>query len=268
MTTQFSSSYGAFANKLILEAGQIMLSHFSFHTSSRLKSDFTSVTAVDEQINALFIKEIRKEFPHHGIIGEEESLCRGDEEFIWYADPLDGTNSFLSGSTTCATTLSLTRNGESVLGITYDPFYHRVFFAEKGKGASLNGFPIHVSKNGLQPGSVCGIVTWDEHPFDPLPLMAKIIRRKMHLPNYGSTALMAALVANGGFTATIYMDDKLWDTAAGDILVTEAGGRVTDLLGRPIKYDPEISPRGCLFSNGVVHNDLLQLAKETIPSLG
>jgi myo-inositol-1(or 4)-monophosphatase len=245
-------------------AGGIIATEFKIHTPSLLKEDKTPVTEIDKTVNRMVIEQIKQHFPDHGIIGEEESLCEGTEKYIWYTDPLDGTAPYESGSTNCVTNLALSRGGEIILGIIYDPFHDHLFLARKGRGASRNGVPIHVNSDSDFECNKFGGVPWIKHKFDIRPCMNEIAQRGAHTPNYGSTSLMATLVATGGFSGVIYAGDDLTDVAAPDIIITEAGGRSTDKDGRPHQYGLGLKANGGIFSNGIMHPSLETVIKETI----
>ena len=139
-------TYLEIAKDIALKAGGIMKQYFSFETHKELKQDHTPVTLADTTINSLVIQELKKHFPNHGVLGEEESNYDENNEYIWVCDPIDGTIPFSIGMPTNVFSLALTHNGEVILGVIYDPYLDRMVWAEKGKGTFCNGKQIFVSK--------------------------------------------------------------------------------------------------------------------------
>ena len=112
-----------------------------------IKKDGSPVTKTDLAINKLVIDRVKKYFPSHGVLGEEQSNYVEKADYVWVCDPVDGTIPFSRGMPTCMFSLGLTFKGKPILGVGYDPFIDRLIFAELGKGAFLNGKKIHVSRN-------------------------------------------------------------------------------------------------------------------------
>jgi myo-inositol-1(or 4)-monophosphatase len=244
------------------QAGEIIRDKFKLGMGKEWKEGkiVSPVTETDLAINELVIRAIKERFPDHGIIGEERSEPGETNEDIWVCDPVDGTTPFSHGVPTCVFSLALTRDGESLLGVVYDPFMDRLFVAERGSGASLNGSPIRVSAAETIARGVIGVELPPvlSHHFPQL--RNELVMNKAKILTVGSTIYMGALVACGEFVANIFTGDKPHDAAALKILVEEAGGKVTDIWGDEQRLDRDI--KGFLATNGLVHEELLDLIRE------
>jgi fructose-1,6-bisphosphatase/inositol monophosphatase family enzyme len=247
---------------LAKQAGKIIKDNFSLGMKKEWKEDNTPLTITDTEINKLVIKLVKQNFKNHSIIGEEESDYREEHEYCWVCDPVDGTIPFSHGVPTCVFSLALVHKGKPILGVVYDPFMDRMFFAEKGKGATLNGKKIKVSSESDIKKKVIGICTWSQSKYPLFRTRKELDKRYVHVMNVSSITYMGALVANGEFIATIFSGDKPHDTAALKIIVEEAGGKVTDLFGNEQRYDREI--KGHIISNSLVHQELVNLTRSEL----
>lgn len=254
--------YKNFAINLAREAGETIKRNFVLRMKKEWKADNTPLTETDVVLNQLVIDSVRKAFPGHNILSEEGDYVSGTSEYVWVCDPLDGTIPFSHGIPTCVFSLALTHNGKSILGVVYDPFMDRMFFAERGGGAYMNGEKISVSNGDILRGSLIGITYWKDAPFDLSPLVEALKTERAHILNIYSITYMGVLVAGGELAATIYSGNKPFDTAAVKIIVEEAGGRVTDLFGDEQRYDGDC--RGHLVTNGMLHKKLLELVHATV----
>lgn len=243
-----------FAENLAREAGKIMRENFSassFGMKREWKSDNTPLTVTDTAINKLVLDAIEKNYPTHSFVGEEGSNIK-ESEYTWVCDPVDGTIPFSHGFPTFAFSLALTKNGESTVGVIYDPIMDRMITAEYGKGAYLNGEKISVSsEKAITKQSFVEINTDNRMT----PLRAYLHEKEAYVPCLYSCVYASMLVATGEFAASIYPFDKPWDAAAVKIVVEEAGGKVTDLDGNEQRYDGKV--KGFVASNGSVHNELV-----------
>jgi len=248
--------YKEFAIKLAKQAGKIIKDNFTSNMKKEWKSDNTPVTETDLKINQLVIDAVKKHFPTHSIIAEEGSYKVDNSEYSWVCDPVDGTIPFSHGIPTCAFSLALVKNGAPILGVIYDPFIDRLFFAEKGKGAFLNNKKIHVSTTSDFDKSLIGLTAGKK---DSLEIFEKLTDLKARVVGHWSIVYPGMLVATGDLIATIGRKLSVWDVAALKIIVEEAGGKVTSLLGEEQRYDGEI--KGCLITNGEVHNKIVETIK-------
>ena len=252
--------YLNFAKELAKEAGEIMSLSFANGTSREWKEDRTPVTEADTKINSLVIERIKAKYPDHGVWGEEESHNLG-VQMTWVCDPVDGTMPFSHGLPISTFALALARDGQPIVGVVYDPFMKRMFYAAKGTGAYLNGDRIQVSdkddlkdalldEEGLRDSTKPVIPTGDGYIEELIEAGARPLK-------LWAVVLPSALVAAGEFTATIFNVPKPEDGAAIKIIVEEAGGKVTDLFGNEQRYDQPT--KGYIASNGKVHQQLVDI---------
>jgi myo-inositol-1(or 4)-monophosphatase len=159
------NEYLKFATDLALEAGQIMEKHFHAAVEFREKADLTIVTVADEAINQLVIDRVAESYSEHSVFGEEASSNKG-HQYAWVCDPIDGTIPYSKGLPVSVFSLALTKDGESIVGVVYDPFMKRLYSAIKGEGAFLNGEAINVSSSDLGRHALINIEWWPEAPYD------------------------------------------------------------------------------------------------------
>jgi fructose-1,6-bisphosphatase/inositol monophosphatase family enzyme len=172
---------------------------------------------------------------------------------------VDGTIPFSHGIPICVFSLALVRNGVPIVGIVYDPFMDRMYTAEKGLGAHLNGAPIHVSDKGDFARGLIGI-GYVKNQVNLLGVIGALADEWGICVQFCTNIYMSVLVGAGEFLATFFAGKLPWDVAAVKVIVEEAGGKVTDLDGNEQRYDREIN--GALISNGRVHDWLLGLVKQ------
>lgn len=225
------------------------------------KENNTPITVADTTINEMVIERIKAVFPDHGVHGEEGSYQLG-QEWMWVCDPVDGTLPFSNGLPLSTFSLALVRSGTVQLGVIYDPFNDRLWHAQKGEGAFLNGKPVHVNKSdSLQNSRIdCEVWASKKHTDQlviPAPGLRDVLLDAGAQPVVLSSAVIGgALVACGDFSGLIFCVKKPEDIAALKVIVEEAGGRVTDLRGNDQRYDQGIN--GAIVSNGVLHDQLLK----------
>ncbi len=245
------------AHDLAKKAGDVMRKNFTSNMKKEWKADHTPVTETDLTINAMVLSEIKRHYPAHSILSEEGDDFSEDSEYVWICDPVDGTHNFSHGIPTATFALALVYKGEAILGVIYDPFLDRLYSAEKGKGAFMNGKAIHVSTNPVLKNNLIGMGKMKKVK-NLFPVMEEGYGHGVYFITGLSIHYMSALVAAGEFAASFFGGTSPHDMAAAAIIVTEAGGRVTDLDGNvPKRYDRDIE--GQLCSNGVLHDDLLAL---------
>ncbi len=251
------SSYLDFAEKIGSEAGSIMRTNFNLNMQKEWKDDHTPVTKTDLDINALVLLEVKKAFPDHSILAEEGDDFDVSHEHVWICDPVDGTHNFSHGIPTATFALALTHKGLPIVSVIYDPFLDRLFSAEKDKGAFLNGKPIHVSESPSLKRSVIGMGKMSGVR-ELLPVYEGIKVHGARIITGLSIHYMTMLVAAGEFSASFFGGTSAHDMTAGTLLVSEAGGRATDLFGHiPERFDRDM--QGQLCTNGFVHDELLAI---------
>ena len=214
------------------------------------------VTEADHAAEKAIFDVIKNDFPEHFILSEEAGEIKMDSAYKWIIDPIDGTINFAKGIPICCVSIGLEYEGEIVLGAVYNPLMNEFFVAEKGLGATLNNQKISVSKKDKVINSclVTGFpYTYLDAPNGPLQVFEKLIRKGVPVRRLGSAAIDLCWVASGRFDG--FYEHKLqpWDSAAGFLMVKEAGGMVTDFSGKDYAiYQPHI-----LATNGLIHQELL-----------
>jgi len=222
------------------------------------------VTEVDHASEKAIIDVIKQNFPEHHILSEECGDLVQDSEYKWIIDPIDGTVNFAHRIPICCISIAVEYQKKMVLGAIYNPFINEFFVAERGKGATMNDKPISVSKkeNVVNACMVTGFpYTYLDEPNGPLQVFERFIRRGVPVRRLGSAAIDLAWVACGRFDGFYEHKLQAWDSAAGFLLVEEAGGKVTDLKGGPYSpYQP-----GIIASNGIIHQELVEWVKGDVP---
>ena len=214
------------------------------------------VTEADHASEKAIIDVIKKDFPDHLILSEECGASGIASEYKWIIDPIDGTVNFANGIPICCVSIGLEHNGQMVLGAVFNPNMNEFFFAEKGKGATLNENKILVSDK-TEVITSCLVTgfpyTYLDEPNGPIQVFEKLIRKGIPVRRLGSAAIDLCWVAAGRFDG--FYEHKLfaWDSAAGFLMVEEAGGKVTDFKGNYYSpYQPHL-----VATNGKIHAELL-----------
>lgn len=252
--------YLEFAKQLADSAGEIMRKYFQT-TETEWKSDNTPLTQADTEINSMVVQRVAEAYPDHSVLGEEESANLG-QKYTWVCDPIDGTIPYSHGIPVSSFSLALCEDGRPVLGVVYDPFVDRLFYASSGQGAFCNDEPIRVNDNGFENSlmnledvaSKRNVVRLDPG------LRKALYDRKTKVVTYNSTTLPTTMVASGQFTAAIFNFSKPEDGAAAKVIVEEAGGKFTSMYGEDQRYDGPV--KGYVASNGKIHDELMQIIKE------
>ena len=218
------------------------------------------VTEADTESEKEIIAVIRSHFPEHEILSEEAGFKYGAADFKWIIDPLDGTVNFAHQVPIFCISIALAFQDDMVLGIILDPLKEELFSAIKGRGACLNGQPIHVSAVETISDSllVTGFAYNVGEIFEPvITRYGNCLRVAQGMRRLGAAALDLCYVACGRFEGFWEQHLKPWDTAAGALIVAEAGGKVTTFANQPYTIDDlEI-----LASNGHIHGEMLSLLK-------
>ncbi len=213
------------------------------------------VTEVDHASETAIIDVIKKSFPGHHILSEECGDLVQDSQYKWIIDPIDGTVNFAHRIPICCISIGVEHNKKMVLGAIYNPYINELFVAEKGCGATLNDKKITVSKKEklINACLVTGFpYNYLDAPNGPLQVFERFIRKGIPVRRLGSAAIDLAWVAAGRFDGFYEHQLQAWDSAAGFLMVEEAGGKVTDLKGGPFSpYQP-----GIIASNGIMHDEL------------
>lgn len=251
-----------FAKNLALEAGKIILDNFSLSFDAKIKDDLSPVTVIDERVNQLVIDQVKKSFPEHSVLGEEQNNIL-ESNYTWTCDPIDGTIPFTMGIPVSVFGLALLLNGTPVLGVVYDPFMKRLYSAVKNGGSFLNDIPIRVNNNPLSSQSRINLDWWPQAEFNTYEPIIKLQKKYgCYAFAPGSAIHSGVLVARGQFTLSVFSGSKgkFVDIAPLKIIVEEAGGKVTNLFGKEQRYDQDIM--GAIVSNSVVHQQVVEVLAE------
>ena len=250
-----------FAIETAREAGQILLEKFGRKIEIFKKGDINLVTEADLASEKLITEKIRSYYPKHSILAEEsgEALIDGEVVWKWIIDPLDGTTNYAHGYPCWCVTIALEHNGEIVVGVTFDPTRDELFAAEKGRGATLNGRQMRVSKTEQLSESL--IVTGFPYNFKEKEDFAlhlnKFLLYSRGVRRDGSAAIDMAYVACGRFDGFWEEGLNPWDVAAGVLLIEESGGRVSHYDDSKFNlYSPPICA-----DNGLIHAEMLNILK-------
>lgn len=249
-----------FLNSLMLDTGEKLKKHFGRVRTIQYKSGAITnmVTNVDREIEEYIKKQIRKEFPEDSILAEESPLEKAGAPRRWIIDPIDGTTNFAHGLPIFCLSVGVEVNGEVVLGSVYNPVHKEYFFARKGKGAVLNKKRINVSKvKTLEKSLLVTGFPYDIHqyPERSLPYFSALIQKAQGLRRLGSAAIDLCYLAMGRFDGFFEVYLNPWDTAAGMLILLEAGGTITDFDGKPYS----IYTRELAASNGKIQAEMLQV---------
>ena len=254
------------------EAGALLVQYFHQHLKVEYKGDADLVTAADRASEVLIRDRIQQMFPGHDVLGEEQGLNDQGSEYRWYVDPLDGTTNFAHGFPVFCVSMALERRtpndgqGARIAGVVYDPTRDELFSAEQGKGAQLNGEKIQVSQIAKLSESLVatGFPSHKRHKNPNIYFYHQITLRTHGVRRAGSAALDLCCVAAGRFDGFWEFNLNPWDTAAGVLIVEEAGGQVSRFDGSPF----ELNSRETLASNRLLHDSLLHEFKEVFTGRG
>lgn len=241
--------------------GAILRSKFGTRLQIEEKGKKDLVTEADRESEAAIVATIMARYPEHNILAEEGDYPVTDSPFRWIIDPLDGTTNFTHAFPWFAVSIALEDAGKMILGVVYNPIYEELFVAERGHGATLNSLPLLVSSisaldrsllaTGFAPASSSSLVNNFDH-FMRFQEQAQACRRP------GAASLDLACVAAGRFDGFWEMKLKPWDTAAGMLLVMEAGGRLSNFDGDP--FSPH--QLECLASNSLIHDEMIRILQQ------
>jgi histidinol-phosphatase len=235
------------------QAAAIARAMYQHNIEVRIKADKSPVTEADVRCEMAIREILEARFPSYGFYGEETGSRDANAESLWLVDPIDGTKAFVREYPMFSTQIALMRGGEIVLGVSSAPVYGELSFAERGRGAYLNGKPMAVSQvatlesAALSSGNIKALATggqWMRY--------GALVARVNRIRCYGDF-LHYHLLAAGKIDAVIESDVNILDIAACVAIVTEAGGRFTDLSGAPIT----LQSTSVLATNGHLHDSVL-----------
>ena len=255
-----SSDYKRLAVSAAREAGGYLKEHLYGRHLVRFKGEIDIVTEADHHAESMIIAAIHQQYPDHDILAEESPATHTGSLYRWIIDPLDGTTNYAHGYPVFCVSIALEREGICILGVVFNPMLEEMFVAEKGQGAFLNDKPVavsettEISRSLLATGFPYDIRLTKENNmdhFESMALKAQAIRRA------GSAALDLAYVAAGRFDGFWELKLSPWDTAAGCLLVQEAGGVITDLYGEAFT----LTAPHVIASNGNIHGQILSVLR-------
>ncbi len=244
------------------KAGELLRANWMQVKQIEVKSDLTDiVTNVDKESEVMITNFLRSAFPDHGIVAEESPAAPGKGPYCWYIDPIDGTTNFAHTYPHFSVSIALAQGASMIVGVVYDPLRDETFCAQRGKGVTLNGRPIHVSSiSSLDRSLLLTGFPYDRRRrgefylrfYRAFMLCTQGVRRS------GCASLDLCYVAAG--RAEGFWEWRLhpWDTAAGALMVEEAGGKMSDFSGAPFDLFGEQT----LASNGLVHQETLAILQE------
>ncbi len=221
------------------------------------------VTEADHASEKAIFETIKNEFPDHFILSEESGALVTNSNIKWIVDPIDGTVNFAHGIPLCCVSIGVEESGEMLMGAVYNPLIDEFYFAQRGFGATLNDRRIFVSGE-TKVSRACLVTgfpyTYLDQPNGPLEVFSRLIRHGIPVRRLGSAAMDLCWVAAGRFDGFYEHKLQAWDSAAGFLIVEEAGGRVSNFRGsRYSPYQPHI-----LATNGKIHEELLRWVNDEI----
>lgn len=247
---------------IVKEAGKLYANDSAVsHITVKGLSDY--LTEVDTGVQKFLSKELTSLYPEIQFMGEERD--NSDIDFsrpFWILDPVDGTTNLIHDLQTSAISLGLAADSELVAGIIFNPYRDELYFATKGGGAFCNGKPVHVTGAASLSESLIATGTspyYHEHVDDIFRIIKNIYLHSQDVRRMGSAVIEMTYVASGRLDGFFELILKPWDFAAGIVIVTEAGGKVTDHLGNKVRPDKASS---VVATNGLIHEELLALMGE------
>jgi len=251
------------AIELARSAGDVLLDGLeSDFTISTKSSPFDLVTDIDRKSQETITSGIHESFPNDGVVAEEEGCTqRANNEWMWVIDPLDGTTNYVHKFPLFCVSIGVMHGDEPVVGVIFNPFLNELYVASKDSGESLNGKPIHVSKNDTITSSM--LVTGFPYsktspPNNNFYNFVTFMEATRSIRRLGSAALDMAFVACGRLDGFWEVKLRPWDVAAGTVIIREAGGLVTNFVGEHF----DIFSRFILASNGLIHDSMIEKLRE------
>jgi myo-inositol-1(or 4)-monophosphatase len=253
-------------SEIAREAGALLMGYFRRRVKIEYKGDADLVTEADRGSEKLILERIRAHWPSHDVIGEEGAKIETGSDYRWYVDPLDGTTNFAHSLPVFCVSLGLAFQGKRKAAVLYDPTRDELFAAELGKGATLNGQTIAVSKTSKLAQSLIGtgFPSHKRHKNPNIYFYHQLTLRTHGVRRAGSAALDLASVACGRLDGFWEFNLNAWDTAAGVLIVEEAGGKVTGFYGQAM----EITDRDVMATNGLIHSELVHEFAEIFSGRG
>jgi len=256
-----SKNYLEAAVEIAREAGAILCEEFARPPEIAYKGEVDIVTQADKRSEQAIVRRLTELFPEHSIAAEEGTGSEKGSEFRWHVDPLDGTTNFAHGYPCFCVSIALEQRDQVIAAVVHNPYRNELFAAARGGGATLNGKPMRVSKaKTLATSLLCTGFPVQNRQLSPnLAFYGDFTMRSHGVRRDGSAALDLAYVAAGRFDGFWEFGLKKWDTAAGVLLIEEAGGKVSDFDGAAYRLGGAV----ILATNGLIHEEMRMAARET-----
>ncbi len=242
------------------KAGKIFKTNFgkAKHVSTKNGNARDLVTEIDRRIEQVIKKQIHKAFPNHAILGEEFGLIKAHNgsEYKWFIDPIDGTSNFIQGMPMCCISIGLWRNDKPLIGVIFNPILNTLYSALIKKGAFMNGKKIQVSKTNKLTNAFGGF-GWGRNINLGKKYYPVLIKQASKLRTLGTTANDCCFLAEGIYDFHFQGEFKIWDIAAAIPIILEAGGKVTDWKGKPIRTES----KNLIACAKPLHKPLLKIVK-------
>lgn len=248
--------------QLARQAGNILLEGYGKKHPVQYKGSIDLVTQYDQFSESVIISKLKELFPNHSIFAEESGWNDMTSDYVWFIDPLDGTTNFVNGIPAFAVSIALSFRQQLILGVVYDPLHNELFSAELDCGATLNGQKIQVSEETvfenciLSTGFPYDLKTNPNNSFRQFIQFHKQVRAVRYI---GSATLNCVWVALGRFDGYWEYGTKPWDTAAGALIVREAGGRVSTDKGD----QNFLGQASIVVSNNQIHSQMLEVLESS-----
>ncbi len=244
--------------RLARQAGAILRAGYNKEHQINYQGVIDLVTEIDRQSEDFLLGEIRGKYPDHHIFAEESGIIQGNDEHIWFIDPIDGTVNYAHQIPVFCVSIAYAAQGSLMLGVVYDPMRDEMFTAERGKGAHLNGKPIHVSAAAELQRSLLATGfpydAWNTRQ-DNFANFVHFAKMSQGVRRLGSAALDLCYVAAGRFDGFWEMALKPWDMAAGGLIAEEAGAVMTNVNGDRDYLKP---PQSAIAANPAIHTLMLR----------
>ena len=264
---------------LAREAGATILEFYEGPLEIEQKSDSYDrepVTQADRVANELIVNALRREFPADGILAEEsvDTAHRLDKQRVWMVDPLDGTNGFIDGNGDFAVQIGLAQDGECVLGVVYQPLTGLLYHAVRGQGTWIlrpDLEPERARVSAQQDLSMMRLAACRSHRSPRMDKVVKAFKVKEEVRR-GSVGIKVGLIIERQCDLYVHLSPrtKQWDTCAPEVILSEAGGQLTDLFDQPLRYNSlEVQNlNGIIASNGVAHEQIVRTLAPLLAEFG
>lgn len=239
-------------------AGDYLKKNYGKQTGLEYKGEIDLVTANDKESQDIIYNIIKKQFPQHSILGEEDLSVQLEKESLWVIDPIDGTTNFARSLPMFCVSIGFQAEGKSQVGVVYVPLLDEMFYAIRGNGAFLNDKQIHVSKEtDLGKSLLATGFPYDrrESEINNVNHFNKFILRALGIRRMGSAAIDLCYTAAGRFDGFWELKLHPWDTAAASLILEEAGGKITDFSNNPFQTEM----KQCLATNNLIHSKMLDV---------